>query len=278
MKSIVYSLALVLIFASCEKTADIKVPENPPTMAAFSFLEVGFPIVLKLEEVVPVFSKVRRNPGPIQGAVVEIITGNKTLRLVEYAGVMGRYEDTTGHLVQAGQHYTLRVTKAGFPDLYSECQVPDFVPSKFRYDYSSVPDPSAGSDSIRRVGFYWDDQPGVSNYYRVAGVAKFPINSEASIEFSSKSVTDISKEGKEIFSGLGSFYIYDTGIPLTSLECTFDLMVMDKNASLYMQSFDAAYYNGDNPFGEPVITYTNIQGGLGVFGALSRKYFTVKIY
>lgn len=278
MKNILYSLALILVFASCEKTADIDVPENPPMMAAFCFLEVDEYIDLRLEEVVPVFSRERREPGPILGADVQIIIGTKVINLVEVGQNIGRYVDTTYHEVIAGERYELRISKPGFPSLYAECQVPDFTPAAIRYEYSAVPDPSQGSDSVRRIGFYWNDQAGIANYYRLAGVAKFPGNSEAQIEFTSKNVSDIHKDGKEIFSGLGSFYSFDTGVPISSLSCTLELMVMDKHASAYMQSFDALYWNGDNPFGEPVIAYTNIQGGLGVFGALSRNYFTVKIY
>jgi|GEM_PF-1425594 len=278
MKSFLYSIALVLIFSSCEKTADIDVPENPPMMAAFSFLREGSPIDVMLEEVVPVFSKVRREPGPIVGAKVQIIYGTTVLNLVEAGQTPGRYVDTSYHRVIAGENYQLKVSKAGFPSLSAACTVPNYMPNTIRYDYSAAPDPSQESDSIRRIGFYWNDQPGVKNYYRIASEVHFPINSVREVYFSNKNITDFGKDGQEIFSGLGSFYLPDTGAPITRLESTLDLMVMDMHASAYMQSFDAIYTTGDNPFGEPVIAYTNIQGGLGVFGALSRKFFTMKIY
>jgi len=278
MKSIIYSFVIVLFFASCERTADIAVPENPPMMAAFCFLEVGEYIDLRLEEVVPVFSRERRDPGPIFGAEIEIIYGSTVLHLVETGQNPGRYIDTSFHQVIAGDKYELRVKKAGFPDLYASCEVPNYEPSAIRHEYTAVPDPSQMSDSIRRIGFYWNDQAGVNNYYRFAGAAKFPINAEVQVEFAAKNLSDNYKDGKEIFSGLGTFYIYDTGVPISSLNCNLELMVMDKHAYSYMQSFDALYWNGDNPFGEPVIAYTNVQGGLGVFGALSRNNFSVKIY
>ena len=268
MKSILYSFAAVLVFVSCERTADIKVPENPPMMAAFSFLEVGEPIVVKLEEVVPVFSQVRRSPGPITGAQVQVIYGTNVFNLVESSQIPGTYEDPSGHKVVAGGHYSLKANKNGFPNIQAACTVPDFNASISRYEYSAAPNPDNSGDSIRRIGFYFKDQPGVNNYYRVAGIAKFPVNAEAEIYFVQKNISDTHKDGQELFSGLGDFYIYRTGAPSNRLSCTFELMVMDQHASEYMRSYDALYYNGENPFGEPVIAYTNIEGGLGVFGAI----------
>lgn len=278
MKKILLFSALVLFFAACEKTADIQVPQNPPMMAVFGFVEEGSTVVVRLEEVVPVFGKTKRDPVPISGALVIVREGSNSYTLIEGQGPNGTYTFPGPLQGEAGKHYELEVKKTGFPDLKASCRVPDFVPNKVTHSYVAVPDPEEFSDSARRIGYTWADRPGSADFYRVSAVARFDGFNESNVQFVDQNIADDSKDGKDIFTGLGTFWYGNQGVTPTSLEVTFELMVLDEHAFKYMRTFDAAYYNNDNPFAEPVILYTNVQGGIGVFGGVNRKFFNTKIY
>lgn len=278
MKKLLLFSALVFFFAACEKTSDIEVPPNPPMMAVFGFVEEGSMVVIRLEEVVPVFGKTKRDPVPVSGALVVIREGTNYDTLTESQGNPGVYGGFNMVFGVAGKSYELEVKKAGFPDLKASCRVPDFVPNSVTHNYVAVPDPEEFSDSARRIGFTWADRPGSTDFYRVSAVARFNGMNEANVQFVDQNISDDSKDGKDIFTGLGTFWLERSGTPVTSLDVTFELIVLDEHAFKYMRTFDAAYYNNDNPFAEPVIMYTNVQGGIGVFGGVNRKFFNKKIY
>ncbi|MHB1278010.1 MAG: DUF4249 domain-containing protein [Bacteroidia bacterium] len=278
MKKLLLFSALVFFFAACEKTSDIEVPPNPPMMAVFGFVEEGITVGIRLEEVVPVFGKTKRDPVPVSGALVVVKEGANSYVLPEVQGQDGMYV-LPGFKGEAGKSYALEVKRAGFPDLRASTRVPDFVPDSVTHSYVAVPDPQEFSDSARRIGYTWQDRQGSTDYYRVSAIAKFNGGfNESNVQFVDQNITDDSKDGKEIFTGLGTFWLERSGTPITSLEVRFELMVLDEHASKYMRTFDAAYYNDGNPFAEPVIMYTNVQGGIGVFGGVNRKFFNTKIY
>lgn len=278
MKKLLLYSALVFFFAACEKTSDIEVPPNPPMMAVFGFIEEGSTVVIRLEEVVPVFGKTKRDPVPVSGAQVILKEGANSYTLTEDQGLNGTYTFPGPLQGEAGKFYELEVKKAGFPDLKASCRVPDFVPNSVTHSYVAVPDPEEFSDSVRRIGYTWSDRAGSTDFYRVSAIARFNGMNEANVQFVDQNISDDSKDGKDIFTGLGTFWLERSGTPVTSLEVTFELIVLDEHAFKYMRTFDAAYFNNDNPFAEPVIMYTNIQGGIGVFGGVNRKFFNTKIY
>jgi hypothetical protein len=278
MKKTFLFSALVLFFAACEKTADIELPQTPPMMAVFGFVEEGKDVTIKLEEVVPIFGKTKRDPVPVSGASVVITEGTNSYTLTEGQGPNGTYSFFGFFQGEAGKTYTLEVKKAGFPDLKASCRVPDYLPNSVTHTYVAVPDPDGYTDSVRRIGYRWMDRQGTTDYYRFTAVANFNGLQEAYVQFLDQNMPDESKDGEEIYTGLGTFWQYSTGNPTASLEVSFELMVLDVHAFKYMRTFDAAYYNEGNPFAEPVIMYTNVEGGIGVFGGVTRKFFNTKIY
>ncbi|MDX5319932.1 MAG: DUF4249 family protein, partial [Bacteroidota bacterium] len=58
----------------------------------------------------------------------------------------------------------------------------------------------------------------------------------------------------------------------------FELMSLDEHLYKYQTTFDAAESAQDNPFAEPVIIYSNIEGGIGIFGGLNRQFRTFEVY
>ncbi|WP_338763520.1 DUF4249 domain-containing protein [Bernardetia sp. ABR2-2B] len=55
--------------------------------------------------------------------------------------------------------------------------------------------------------------------------------------------------------------------PTPNPYLTTYLMKADENYYRYHKTVEDSYYNGDNPFGEPIIIHSNIENGIGCFGA-----------
>ncbi len=57
----------------------------------------------------------------------------------------------------------------------------------------------------------------------------------------------------------------------------FDLISLDRNAYLYYLSFARHMWNQGDPFAEPVVVYTNIENGIGVFGSSSAHTKSINV-
>lgn len=278
MKKVIIYSAFVLFFAACEKTAEIELPQSDPMIAIFGFVEAGKNVEIKVEEVVAIFGKKRVDPYAISGALVLLKEGSNSYLLTEDPSIPGTYTFPGGLQGEAGKSYQLEVSAAGFPSVKASCTVPTYLPSAVKHNYVAVPDPNEFTDSVRRIGFTWADQAGQENYFRVTALATFSQFSTSIVEYSDKNIEDDAKDGQELYSGLGYFYNQNSGGAMTDLEVDFELIALDVNAYKYLRTFDVAYISYDNPFAEPVIMYSNIEGGIGVFGGVNRRFFNVKIY
>jgi hypothetical protein len=79
----------------------------------------------------------------------------------------------------------------------------------------------------------------------------------------------------------GSYFLYKTGriggqVPnQTSLHIYIFIGVTDENYFNYHRS--VTNFQDDNPFSEPTPVYTNITGGLGVFGSYSGRIISINL-
>ena len=281
-KHALFFLVTVFFLASCEKDANIPLPQTDPQLTVYCFLEVGKPIELKLGNMVPAFANPRRDPEKISGALIILRHGTSEFQLTEVSGDPGMY--THPHQVEAGGHYTLYVEVSGYPSLHAECTTPTYSPDRFSMQYKSSPQQSFGgsfSDSLRRISFSWPDEANARNYYRISARFGYQFSSfpptEETIYFSERNYEDNNTNGEEIQSVIGNSYI-STPSSFDHLYAELELMMLDEHAYRYMRTYDVAYFSEDNPFAEPVIRYSNISGGIGVFGALIRKFYSAPIY
>lgn len=271
-------ILLASIFVSCEKDANIPVPVIEKMMAVTAFLEEGKNITLTLENVVPVFANPRQESGPVTGATVLISDGVTSEVLQEDAQIIGTYYSTNMGFVKAGGAYTLKITHPDYPTLTASCVVPTYLPDDAELDYVSSPNPTGETDSLRRAGLRWQDKSGEKNYYRFAANSYMTGNQISALFFADKNLADESKDGEMLFSGLAEMGGNFSGVPNQSLEIEFELIALDISSYKYMRTLDISYYSEDNPFAEPVIMYSNVKGGIGIFGGIKRKTYTFDVY
>lgn len=216
----------------------------------------------------------------------------------------GYFLKAKDYQIMAGKTYTLTAKAPNLPDVSATCTVPnrklnelkDFTIIKGNIDSirsggsSSSIGPSYNSYNLKkRINVTVNDVVNEENYYAVAYysqkiaqykengtdkiVTQFIFNQESGSDF----ITDYRKDGNVLdFVKAGiyvGFYNNDPKQPTNPNQPK----IISHNLSIFVATADKAYYqynksigsgrglNNDNPFAEPVLTYSNINGGLGVF-------------
>jgi hypothetical protein len=138
-----------------------------------------------------------------------------------------------------------------------------------------------------RMRIIWPDLPNQVNYYRVAGQAevitalsvdgrpatgaKVPAEWEAA-----ELISDEGRDGDLLVSPRGNCYVnrYD---PFISGSLYASVLHTDPHYYRYHRSLHRSVQTQINPFAEPVSVYSNVTGGLGVFGAYTQTTASVRI-
>jgi hypothetical protein len=126
----------------------------------------------------------------------------------------------------------------------------------------------------------WQDTPGETNYYRVfaelisnqSGVGTYsqPIYFE-DFSFNISVYSDNRLDGARFSSPRGFIFKppYNPQQPVASTLYAY-LLNTDEPYYRYHQSLTNNYNVDGNPFAEPVLLFSNVNGGLGVFAAYNR--------
>jgi hypothetical protein len=217
----------------------------------------------------------------------------------------GYFLKTKDFPIISGKTYTLIAKAPNLPDVSATCTVPnrklteskDFTIIKENIDSVKSGGSYSSSGTIlynyynltKRFNITVNDVANEENYYAVAYysqkvaqykeyvnekiVTQYILNQEPGSDF----ITDYRQDGKVLnFVKAGvniGFYNDDP----KQQNNTYNPQTISHNLSIFVATTDKAYYqynksvgsgrslNNDNPFAEPVLTYSNINGGLGVF-------------
>ncbi|WP_138995299.1 DUF4249 domain-containing protein [Larkinella sp. C7] len=243
----------------------------------------------------------------VLNATVTLASEGKTVPLAFDPALRVYTADARQLPVLVGKTYTLQVEAPGFETVSSSCTIPANIPvSELRLD-SSQSYVGPGLDPIWQynVRAIWQDPVGQTNYYRVAGYGeclnwppRFP---EAHIDTTGSKVlmrgligfgrqdqyiSDQNQDGQLLLSVRGDvplnfdYSYYDSTRQMTyagsyafskPLTIRVSVLQVDENYFTYHRARQQQRQSQNNPFAEPVLMPTNIQGGLGCFGAYNRS-------
>ncbi len=253
-----------------------------------------------------------RTNQPLTTATVIISDGSSTARL-KYQNQTQTFDIPTSEFpIRAGGTYLLTVTNGG-QSACASCTVPaNSVPVK-AYVLDSVKANQFGDRGTKlTLNFTWDDPAGVANFYRMrvyevidspafrtnvadSTVTEYrqryynyfridrnnlrqPLQNDKSLDgttFSSpqfESYSLLNTYGGEIFV-FGKLYKAKRGPERIGLF--IELMNADKPYYDFHRSLEEC--NEDNPFTEPSLLYSNVQGGLGVFASFNKKLQSIRL-
>ncbi|MBD2754624.1 DUF4249 domain-containing protein [Spirosoma validum] len=227
----------------------------------------------------------------VTDATVTLSDGSKTVRL-PYNNIPASdtvrsrpYYSINARLlpIVSGRSYTLTVVANG-QRATSVCTIPAAVPPKA----------IILNDSVNRrysISIKWQDPDGQANYYQAAGIFRYiAANCKAcqnevynTLSFDDDSrglISDVGYEGGDMSSGRAfltssstpNFYNY-----YKTASVTANLMSIDQNFYRFQDAAMRQRRSRNNPFAEPVLIPSNIEGGLGCFAGYNNATMTLKL-
>lgn len=270
----------------CELTADnVKVPETKPKLVVISFIDPQDTLlVVTVTNSVPIYNQTT-GATEVNNAAVVLSDGTTTVSLVYTRN--GIYSAPARNLpIVPGQSYFLTVTTPDGLQAKATCTVPlkanDAITS-FRIDSAMTEQVPGYPYKEYRLSVEWQDAPGEGDYYRLFAERPYAYVSGYDPANPSKKDTLYSqiffRQGEEYTQDAGQdgrkFIIRDGNFQANgdntsdqfkvNREINVILLTTDKNYYQYQRGL--ANYTNDNPFAEPTLLYSNVEGGLGVFAA-----------
>jgi len=301
-------MILTLLLAACESlVTDVdqgNLPQVESKLVVQCFISPqSTRINVIVTESIPLFAEPDLKGGVISNAVVKLSDGAREA-VIPF--------DTTNQLYSAdkavlpilpGKTYFLSVTN-GVRSVIATCTVPTsaVVPESYKIDTSS-----SGQDTSLTVKYTWKDLAGQTNYYRVRASLdleySLPEEISGTGQFTEKRVrnrfnfnwddtigridfrNDANLDGADFNTPIGRVklphplsYSGTNGTVYTSypkskiVSVTMEVYNTDEHYFKYHRSVQTRG-DSDNPFVEPSLIYTNIEGGLGCFGSYNSGQF-----
>lgn len=294
MKNILllFSLLAGCLLSGCEKeVTGIKLPDSVSKLLVSSFISPQDTIIrVYVTRSVPNLGY--RQPGskPVENASVSLSDGTQT-RPLAFTGQMYSV-DTRNFPIMAGATYTLRVSVPGGETAEATCTVPQALTESPTVIIDSV----LYSDDLQRdyfVRLHWDDVAGQENYYRPLGEVNMEIKqppdnkpSDSIPPFILNQIywegdvflDDQGKDGEPFQSPKGRmFTLFSDLDAFGTIELYAYVLHTDRHYYQYHRSVQLATRSMDNPFAEPVLVYSNVTGGLGIFAAFNAASIVVRV-
>jgi hypothetical protein len=280
---LLFFLLISSIIISCEKEAQVKIPETAPKPVLVCFISPEDSLItVNLTNSVPLYtSNSTKYPFYITNATITISDGVLSKNIPFVQDTIGYQLSTKDFPIKAGLTYQLDVKIQDGRVLSAKTTVPitDF-PS---FDFSIKRNLIDSNEYVVNYEFIydlsWSDIPSTANYYR--GVI-YNLYSDSTLLGDTIAQTlnelfesDLGKDGATIkITGQDNFYYFPgTSTPNSSSNYIAYLMLCNKE---YFEYHKDLYTNNDvNPFSEAKLNFSNIQGGIGCFSAyrLARKRF-----
>lgn len=306
-KYIIFFLVLTYMLSSCQKDAtNVKLPPAKVQLVIHCFISPQDTLVkVYVSESTPIFGYKRQNNGfniqSLPDAKVQI-SHNGTVYDLKFSSNDEAYIiDTSILKIVAGETYDLKATR-GNESASASCTVPASLPFDVKLDkYVTKYD----IDPFTKDTFYsyriqtsLTDLGTEHDYYRVnIGCNSLSwsylydqmgnkVDSQLSTFFNEGYFENTEEEFISDEEGNGKAYIQNSTVSLGSnmggskpipTELLLGIMHTDKNYYLFHTSAFAHMNNQGNPFAEPSLIYTNIQGGLGIFAAYNYRYWIKKL-
>jgi hypothetical protein len=268
-------IAICIISYSCEKDVKNGLPEYEPKLVVTSFLSpTDKTSLITVTSNRPALGLTIPfpDPGNLSGWISD--GENK----IELHSTDNRFEFTRNEMpIISGKTYHFEVTNDQGLKAAATCT----VPAKFDYgmhidtatEYNEYTDRSGILHRIKllNVSFSYRDQPDKNNYYSIVAnnIGYYQKSGRTVIE-SQKLFDKVNFRDKDAFSDgiidissvIGFYNNYDSSF--------LKVYLLDVEDSYYLYHKSLTdFKDDDNPFTEPTIVYTNVEGGLGVFTSFS---------
>ncbi len=281
-------LVLVGVVSLVSACIEVESPQPLPDYAVFCVLSPGDSLLIAtLSRVVPVGERYRLDSTvALPDAVVTLAEGNRVVRL-RYNARNFRYEIRNEGFVQPQRTYRLAAEIKNQAPLRASCRVPsDGLAFTTTGEFS-------GEDYVFSVT--WTDLPGEENFYFLTGEVQGNVPMRVPIGNGLTGIsplmvawgtgfnprvftTDKNRDGQRFYS--------PEGIVRRAANATDSVLLSIRLENRSPEYFEYSQKILDQPMGEdglisrfkePALVPSNVENGLGLFGAFSRKTIRVRL-
>lgn len=289
---------MVLLFLSCIKTLDDELPQTEPKLVINGIVNPDSVLQVNISKTVHIFANESSSSAPfIQGATVRAFRDGQFLFNLEENE--NGYYSKPGFYPSQAHSYKIEVEKAGYKTVFAETDIP--VPVEIiKIDTTVIKDVEYGYVSTTiRCKLKYNDPSGIENYYRLDCYVSY-IDENGNEQIGKQYIyidegseylfdkywdyllwNDILISGSEASIDFNIYADYYGGENLNdtiSLTYTLLLTSLSEDYYKYDKTRGLYYENGgtSDPFSEPVLIYTNVTNGFGIFGGSSNDTTSFK--
>lgn len=265
---IVAAMAVSIGLCSCERNADVELPESEPKITITSWITSGDDTLKVLvTKSRPVFDGFQNYIQWVDNAVVSISDGENTLFLEYNPNAFVYAAPSFGLSMEPGRTYRYSVQVDG-KTLTAATSIPIAAADVSSLEASFTP--SSGSDFssygvANTLCRFRDPDPTAFNYYVVVMqmVDVFEgnsfVTSTSKIYLNDQQMVNGESSVRATLDAYSNFGSEQQLVRVRLLTCSREYYEFHRTAQLSASS-------GDNPFSEPVTVFSNIDGGLGAVG------------
>jgi hypothetical protein len=272
-KSIILALIVItqLLTACIEDVGDINLPQVNPKLVIHSLITPNDSVRVIVRVSKPVNYNLQSSDSPwdfqiIRNARVTITNTRTGVEIVVPFMIEKDYYAIPPDVfsIEPGEEYKLEVTATSFPPITATTRVPMHLAmvTNFNIDIKSL---SEIENYEYRISGTLADPANEENYYTLSLFKHFDFSDSRVIESRQYNFTDIGNDGNT-FNFRVIFEMY-TSFPEDSEFVSAKLITTDKHYYKFYKMLDGFQNIVDNPFTESSHLYSNIEGGLGIFGS-----------
>lgn len=284
MKAFLPKILLVLkttaiLLTGCERPADVEVPETSSKLVANAWISPNDTTLRVLvTRSVPTFGTSQQTSPYIENATVRMSDGVNTATFNFNANERVYDADANALNLSAGGKYFLTVEQNG-ESVSSETVIPSTAATitevQARYFISTQNQFS--SNFIEAKAVWTDPQPQVFNYYSLT-LTKGYRNWDGTVNLNESERYLLSDADMNVNTITFRPSLEVFGPVDDSTFVQFHLMTVNRDYFEFHRTTQLNNFGG-GPFSEPVLVYSNINGGLGAFGGYlsNRTEVTVEV-
>lgn len=282
IKKIKPAILLLIVFSlfGCDSMiSDVEVPESEPKLVINSYISTeNDTLKVNIQQSKPLYvpsTNFEFGYPVVTDATVKISDGSKSITLI-YNDIQKKYIAISDVFnIEPGSTYYLEVNTPRGETATSSCTIPlaevpeiEITNIETFNDYGYIE---------KVISFQFKDLPGDGDFYHIQAGTIYKTGYEGNFmgdiyfEKGDNFVSDINKDK--------SYFLYKTGrISIQEpyqTEVFIFIAVTDENYFNFHRSVNN--FQGDNPFSEPTPVFTNITGGLGVFGAFAGQTTSIDL-
>ncbi len=277
-------LATIVAFTSCEKIIDISIPESERKLVLNGLLIAGKPIEIKLSKSVSVFE---------ENAIIDIVS-NAKVEVFENEILLGEATHINSGWYRldnkaiAGAKYTLKVTQTGLQHIIAETTVPN---QDFSFKTDTVLFISEWGQRMYKLKYSATTNTSNKSFYMLKPYEKpsvyYFINEKGladSAYYTNYYGAFQTQDPSLISNWYGEFLFSSETFSNNTKNIDFDFNISNSNTTVYIDYYAISedFYkhrvtiskymeNSGNPLVEPVLVYSNVNGGLGFLGGAMVK-------